>query len=163
MKIAISGTHGVGKSTAVYKKAYEYKLKYPDKKLSIVSESARDCPLPINKEASINSQKWMINYQIIKEIEAENTSDIVISDRSIMDYMAYAKYLFPDLFDIYRNLIKNHINTYDKIFYMQVKNNNYLISDGVRDTDPEFQKIIDDTLRNLYEDFKDDIKEIIIE
>ena len=56
MKIAISGSHGTGKSSYVYKKAQEEKIENPTKRISIVSEVARDCPFPINKTATEQSQ-----------------------------------------------------------------------------------------------------------
>ena len=56
MKIGISGSHGTGKSYTLYKLAHEYKVMYPNQEISVVTETARKSPLPINEIATIDSQ-----------------------------------------------------------------------------------------------------------
>lgn len=57
MKIAISGTHGTGKTFSMFELARDYKLKYPNKEVTVVTEIARKCPLPINEDAQIKAQE----------------------------------------------------------------------------------------------------------
>lgn len=57
MKIGISGTQGVGKSFLLYNTANQCKLDYPDKEVTVITETARKCPMPINEDASVEAQQ----------------------------------------------------------------------------------------------------------
>ena len=57
MKIGISGTHGTGKSFLVYELANKYKLDYPNKEVTVITEVARQCPFEINQGASLQAQE----------------------------------------------------------------------------------------------------------
>lgn len=59
-KIALIGTHGVGKTTTAYGIAYRLKQKRYD--TDMLYEGARKCPLPLNKKSTIDYQKW---YNVI--------------------------------------------------------------------------------------------------
>jgi len=150
MKIGVSGSHGVGKSFLVYELATKYKLKYPNKEVTVITEIARKCPFKINKEATIETQIWMLSNQMKLEIEATNNCDIVITDRTIVDYLAYTIYLNPEMYMILFNYIKWFVKTYDKIIFKSLKNNDYLIYDGKREIDKNYQKQIDNNLVNIY-------------
>jgi len=54
MKIAFIGTHGVGKTTLCFDLAS--RLKRLDMGVDIVKEVARGCPLPINRETTLEAQ-----------------------------------------------------------------------------------------------------------
>ena len=66
MKIAFIGSHGVGKTTLCYDLAA--RLKRLDLNVDMVKEVARECPLPINRETTLESQAWIIHSQIAEEI-----------------------------------------------------------------------------------------------
>ena len=57
MNIGISGTHGTGKSFLVYELANKYKLDYPNKEITVITEVARQCPFEINQGASLQAQE----------------------------------------------------------------------------------------------------------
>lgn len=57
MKIAVSGTHGTGKTLKMFELAKDYKLKYPNKEVTVITEIARKCPLPINEDAPLKAQE----------------------------------------------------------------------------------------------------------
>jgi len=161
LKIAISGSQGTGKSFTVFKLANQMKLKYPDKEVTILNETARKCPYTINEGATVSSQLWMISNQIQREIEAENNCDIVICDRCISDYFAYT---FLTSFDLYNSLfsfLRFHIKTYDMIIFKSLKNNNdYLVDDGKRSVNKIYQKKIDNILREIYEELEQHINKL---
>jgi len=153
MKIGISGTQGVGKSFLLFQLADQYKLDYPDKEVTVVTETARKCPMEINEFASVEAQQWMFANQIQREIEAENNCDIVICDRTLADYMAYIKYQYENLFYKLLPFLDYHISSYDRIIYKELKpEENYLIDDGKRSINRDFQERIDIILRGIYED-----------
>lgn len=66
-KIALIGTHGVGKTTTAY--GIGYRLKQMRYDTDILYESARKCPLPINKKRYCRISKmdswWSIKTRII--------------------------------------------------------------------------------------------------
>lgn len=150
MKIAFSGTHGTGKTTAVLEKAKELKLKYPTKTVGILSENAINCPLPINRKATIESQLWMFGDQLRKEIEMANRFDILVCDRSIFDAVAYTWRIDEELGAAMFKMSLKFIDTYDIIYFKRLKNNNYLVDDGLRDTDETFRDYIDLRLEDMF-------------
>lgn len=160
MKIGISGSQGTGKSFLVFKLANEMKLKYPDKEVTILNETARKCPYKINEDASEDAQLWMITNQIQREIEAINNCDIIICDRCITDYFAYTYFTSYDLFYSLFPYLRYYIKTYDKIIYKSLKNNDYLIDDGKRSVNRVFQKNIDNTLWDIYEELKQHMNDL---
>ena len=162
MKIAISGSHGTGKTFAVLDVAKQYKLDNPNKNVTVITEIARECPFPINQNATVESELWMIATQIKKEIEAEKNYDIVITDRSLADYLAYTKYHFEDIYKAQFPFLEYYISTYDIIFYKSYEmNHHYLIEDGVRDLDKKFQKSIDKELITIYNLLKPNLKKFV--
>ena len=68
MKIALIGSHGVGKTTLCFELAARLKRRNVD--VEIVREVARRCPLPINQETTIAAQEWIAHSQVTAEIEA---------------------------------------------------------------------------------------------
>jgi hypothetical protein len=68
MKVAFIGTHGVGKTTLCFDLAA--RLKRLDMNVDIVREVARHCPLPINRDTTLEAQAWILHTQIAQEIAA---------------------------------------------------------------------------------------------
>jgi len=162
MKIGVSGTHGTGKSYTLYELANKYKIKYPNKEVTVVTEVARQCPFEINQDASLNAQIWMISKQTQMELEAENNCDIVVTDRTIIDYLAYTKYQYEEFFYRFLPYLKYYVSTYDRIYYKSLENNQYMVDDGIRATDKIFQKEIDNIIKEIYEILKHGIKDLVI-
>lgn len=90
--IAISGAHGVGKTTAVYELAAELKKKARGE-VGVITEVARECPYPVmaktRGKASLEAQMWIFTAQIQREMEARRLYPHVISDRCLLDCIAY--------------------------------------------------------------------------
>jgi molybdopterin-guanine dinucleotide biosynthesis protein len=68
MKIAFMGSHRVGKTTLCFDVAA--RLKRLDMAVDLVKEVARACPLPINKETTLEAQAWILHTQIAEELAA---------------------------------------------------------------------------------------------
>lgn len=169
MKIVILGSHGTGKSTLANKLFYHLKNKY---KLSIdnVQISGDDSTqkfktsnfsdrnlrwkfLPdaaidafvkgfdINESTPIEAEWWIIARQL--EIELL-TPTPWISDKCLIDLLAYARYIFAeekDFLNIIERVAAKNFN-YDLVLYLPTGEfpleNNY-----IRSTDEKFQKVID--------------------
>lgn len=152
MKIAFSGSHGTGKTTNIFNKCYELKKNYKNVGISI--ETARECPLPINKEASVEAQFWILTKQIESEIRLCAMNDVIVCDRTVADTCAYSYFVDRNLYELSLNICQFYINTYDWVYFKLIKNNPYLIDDGIRDTDKEFQQEIEDKILEIYTKLK---------
>ena len=148
MKIALIGTHGIGKTTIVYELAAALKKK--GENVGILSEVVRDCPLPVNEQATKEAQKWILFTQIARELELESKYKILICDRSVLDDYAYFFNKFGED-AVLEHLISEYLKTYSFLFKVPIRN--FLINDGFRSVDFNFQKEIDEKLSYLLEKF----------
>jgi len=146
MKIAMIGTHGVGKTTLCYEVAAF--LKKQDISVELVKEVARSCPLPINKDTNLDAQSLIIHSQIAEEIRAGTMAEYVLCDRSVIDNYAYLVHAAggqPHL----DGLVNGWMKSYD--FLWKVPAIAIPSFDGVRDMDARFQREIDRLVDGLIE------------
>jgi nicotinamide riboside kinase len=87
LKLALIGTHGVGKTTLAYEICSF--LKKADYNVELVTEVARRSPLPVNEATTLEGQLWILHAQIAAEIEAAARAPHVICDRSALDNYCY--------------------------------------------------------------------------
>lgn len=158
MKIAFTGSHGCGKTTAAFELCHKMKLEHPNKRVEILHENAARAPNGLfNKKGTPESQLWIFSNQMRSEIELTNFYDIVVCDRTVFDSIAYTIWLgHVDLAEDMFNLALTHLKSYDEIIFKQIKTNDYLKDCEHRDTkDLEYRRIIEDHLMKLY--FKSNI------
>lgn len=116
--------------------------------VKIVQEVARSCPYPLNEGMSAKACLWIYHEHVKKELEAVQKFDMVICDRSAIDSFMYAK--AQGVFDPNNELMQlsfhaaqEWMKSYHRILY--VKPNGALPEeDGVRSTDIDFQKRVED-------------------
>ena len=140
-KVAFIGTHGVGKTTLCYGLAA--RLKSRDVVLDVVHEVARRCPLPINEATSVSSQAWILHTEIAEELVASARHAVVVCDRSALDnyvYLLLAAGPQPGL----DPLVDGWMRTYDLLIHVPIVDEPR--ADGVRATDPRFQRAVDERL-----------------
>jgi nicotinamide riboside kinase len=138
LKIAFIGTHGVGKTTLCYDLAAL--LKRLGWNADVVKEVARQSPLPINRQTSLDAQTWILMTQVAEEIRSGSRHDAVVCDRSVLDnyaYMALACGRQPAL----EPFIESWMRTYDVLFKVPICG--MVTPDGVRDTDAGFLEAVD--------------------
>jgi len=87
LKLALIGTHGVGKTTLAYEICSL--LKKGDHNVELVTEVARRSPLPVNEATTLEGQLWILHAQIAAEIEAAVRAPHIICDRSALDNYCY--------------------------------------------------------------------------
>ena len=87
MKLALIGTHGVGKTTLAYEICSL--LKKGDHNVELVTEVARRSPFSLNEGTTLEGQLWVLHAQIATEIEASGRAPHVICDRSVLDNYCY--------------------------------------------------------------------------
>ncbi len=151
MKIGFCGSQGTGKTTTAF--ALAHALKNMGKSVSFVSEVARTCPkhLPINENSTKEAQLWIMATQI--EREQEMTSNIQITDRTLLDSLAYAIRVDKGFFCAIKPFVKKYMKTYDLIIYMKPQDV-YLKKDGTRSLNTEFRDIIDAIMKKLLKEMQ---------
>jgi len=140
-KLAFIGSHGVGKTTLCYGLAA--RLKARDMVLQLVEEVARRCPLPINRGTTVAAQSWILHTQIADEMVAASRHHVVICDRSVLDnyvYLLLANGRQPML----EGLIDGWMKSYDLLVHVPILDRPQ--ADGLRSTDPSFQRAVDERL-----------------
>lgn len=140
-KIAFIGSHGVGKTTLCY--ALAARLKARDVVLDVVEEVARRCPLPINRQTTVAAQTWILHTQIADELIAESRHDMVICDRSVLDNYVYLL-LAAGRQAALEGLVDNWMRSYDLLVHVPILAQPR--ADGLRSTDPAFQRSVDERL-----------------
>ena len=141
-KVAFIGTHGVGKTTLCYGLAA--RLKRADVSLDVVGEIARRCPLPINQDTTLDAQSWILHTQIAEEILAAAHYEAVICDRSVLDNFVYLLLASTRPKPEIRQLVDTWITTYDVLVHVPMIEGPR--PDGLRSTDPIFQRAVDQRL-----------------
>lgn len=87
LKLALIGTHGVGKTTLAYEICSL--LKKAEQNVEIVTEVARRSPFPVNAATTLEGQLWILHAQIAAELDAARRGPHVICDRSALDNYCY--------------------------------------------------------------------------
>lgn len=144
MKIAITGTHGAGKTTLCYLMAAHYKKM--GKNVKVIDEVARDCPFPLNEDMTDQTASWIYHEHSKREIEADGKYDIVICDRTKADSLVYGTYFSLN------NLPPNYFNEYNKVIL--VKPDLKLKTDGTRSPDLIFQQVMGELFDRYAEDYE---------
>lgn len=151
MKIGLTGTHSTGKSTSAFQLCLDYKKEFSDKTVGLFLENVVHCPLDINRMATKESELWMFTKQIEQEIYLSTKYDILICDRTILDTIPYTIYLgHNNLAYAMIKIAKEYIHTYDTIIFKSTTNNNYLFSDGFRDTNTDYRNDIQKLFFELF-------------
>jgi nicotinamide riboside kinase len=147
MRIAITGAHGVGKSTLAARLAGEFgipELPTPGRTLA-----ARG--LPINRSATVTSQTaaWLFQYRLEREQVAW------VASRSLIDVWAYTVQtsVRKDLDLVEQALLEELakatplalFEAYDELIYVPPRIP--LIADAVRSDESSFQREIDEAIR----------------
>ena len=143
------GSHGVGKTTLCFDVAA--RLKRLDLGVDLVKEVARSCPLPINKDTTLEAQSWILHTQIAEELAAASRYEVVVCDRSALDNYAYLVHQVgrrPE----YDALIREWMGSYQALFKVPILHPPSY--DGTRDTSGTFQLEVDRLIDQLLEELR---------
>ncbi len=120
-------------TTAVFNKAAKLKLDFPDKRVGVHVENLPFCPYPINENTTEESQLWIFTHHIQAELFLLTHYDILVSDRTIVDCIAYTQEAgFKDLATHMIMMSLHHMKRYSEISFRFIKNNSYLHEEGFR-------------------------------
>jgi hypothetical protein len=87
LKIALIGTHGVGKTTLAYEICSL--LKKAGHNVELVTAVARRSPFPTDEATTIEGQLWILHAQIARELDAAAHAPHLICDRAVLDNYCY--------------------------------------------------------------------------
>lgn len=149
-KIALVGTHGIGKTTIAYELAGAIKRR--GERVELITEIARECPFPLNDQATPEAFQWIIARQIQLEIEKAARTDVLICDRSVLDNFAYYIRLYGrrgERYDALSPFCSYWTTTYDLLIRLPLASPP--ADDGFRSTDLSFQREIDEICDTLFD------------
>lgn len=163
-KIAIMGVHSAGKTTLAYILAAHFKMKNSNVKL--IHESVREnCPFPINAEANQGTCLWNFHTQFLNELEAEAQGyELAICDRSVLDTFVYFHAVNPEN-AITRSAMEQAaawLQTYDVLICLEPAQDVELHDDGVRETDRQYQELINQGFKQMIEKYGENAQDRII-
>jgi hypothetical protein len=87
LKLALIGTHGVGKTTLAYEICTL--LKKADHNVELVTEVTRRSAFPTQEPTTLDEQLWILHSQIAKELDVAARARHLICDRSVLDNYCY--------------------------------------------------------------------------
>jgi hypothetical protein len=150
--IGFTGTHGTGKTTAALHRARCIKSNQPEIRVGILLEVASECPWPINKSSTEDSQLWIFTRQVERELSMLRRYDLVVCDRTPADAIAYTWCLgYHALALAMMRIAEQHIlKNYQQIIFRRSATNPYHAANGLRDEDPKFRWAVEVELDATY-------------
>ncbi len=145
-KFAFIGTSSSGKTTATYQTCGA--LKEMGIRVDGILQQDRRLPFdPSLLETHAEAQYWFITNMMTVEnyLVLQKGVDCIVSDRSAVDFFAYAATQWPGQLEEMRTLVMAWAATYDQLFYLPPR---VYDNDGVRPSDT-FRNAVDQTLVNL--------------
>jgi nicotinamide riboside kinase len=164
-KIAITGTHGVGKTTLAHQLVVA--LKENNFNVAIVEEKARSCPFPINEKATTDTEIWMVHTQIRAEIHAKARQfEVAVVDRCSLDAIVYwqDRNTPHPYFEKLKDAALQWVETqYDIIIWLEPSSDtNSFAVDAVRDSSITYRNRIRDVFREYMDKLPDSTKQRVI-
>ena len=159
-RIAVFGTHGSAKTTLVYKIATYFKMN--DKNVTVIHETARQSPFPINTDVVYQTTLYVVSSQLQKELKAEAEGfEIAISDRTLSDAFIYINHLNRGnyLTDSLEKFCFEWLKKYNVLIYLEPSDGFKITDDGIRAVDTSYQNAIRDDFRKLVIEIETKLKE----
>jgi predicted ATPase len=139
--ILISGSHGIGKSTAASLALSQIKLAHPEKSVVLLEEIVRE----IQKEVgSINTEEFQTTAMLTHSLRLNKLAklhDIVICDRACIDFMIYGRYFGVPISTWQLELAEQQLMLFDKVLLI-IPDGSDIIDDGFRMTDVDVRNAI---------------------
>ncbi|NGX43521.1 MAG: hypothetical protein K940chlam7_01819 [Chlamydiae bacterium] len=164
-KIAITGTHGVGKTTLAHQVCVA--LKERAFNVTVIEEKARACPFPINEAATTDTEIWMVHTQIRAELQAKARKyDVAVIDRCSLDAIVYwhDRNTPHKYFELLKDAAVQWVQTqYDIIVLVEPSSDtdSYAV-DAVRDSSIVYRNRIRDLFRTYFDAFPDSYLEKVV-
>lgn len=148
-KFAFIGTSSAGKTTATYLTCGF--LKEHGIRVDGILQQDRRLPFPpALLETHAEAQYWFVTNMMTTEsyLSLQKGTDCLVSDRSVLDFYAYAETQWPLGVNDLRSMVLSWVSTYHTLFYLPPRPYD---NDGVRPPD-EFRLAVDRTLQGVIDD-----------
>lgn len=156
IRISITGTHSVGKTTIADIIAKHYEANY---NVQRISEVARELIKQKFKMSKDITQYGIVNYayKYLHQERIKQLGDILIADRSILDMMAYisvnnSKKVKTRYISLIDEIMYINKNKYDMYFYIPIEIP--IVFDGVRPEDDKYRNDVDEMIKFLLNKYK---------
>jgi len=152
MKIAVSGSTNMGKSTYIQDFLKKWPMyKTPEKSYR---DLLKEKNLSHSKNSSEDTQKLILDFLVDQAIESSK-NDFVITDRCVLDVLAYSSWLnlngkaSDNFVDSQRIIVRETLKLYDIVFFVPLtKVSTIPIEDnGFRETDATYREEIDNIFK----------------
>ena len=149
-KIAFIGSHSVRKTNAVH--SFAGAVGRSGRSVEVGREVIRFNPLGLNEGATAEAQLWVLMAQIQQELELRNRSQVLVTDRAVVDNFAYFLRATrgQDPFDV-KPLVLRWCQTYD--LFVRLEPDVPLLVDGVRSVNDRFRDEIETILNTILPKF----------
>lgn len=163
--VSRTGANGTEKSIAAIQLYYEHKINYPGSTVRLLCDLHEDCPAALKGKPTEKGQMWIFTNQIRTELSAAANFNIVVTDRTVVDTIAYTYCLgFHELSSAMLSLAEQHVGLYTEIRFRSIAGygrwlepNKRMPAQGSRSADDvRFQAQVEETLKDLYKQLKDD-------
>lgn len=163
MRISISGTHGTGKTSLL--RACERRLAHtPGLDAAFIGEVARKVlamGLPLNREATLESYFNYVHLQL--EAERRATAEVVLSDRSLVDSLAYLEASrLPEISEafvaMFREIVRAEMRFFDVFCLVPIEFG--LDVDLVRPADSGYQEEVEESMRRVLRRYHANVVEL---
>ena len=148
VKIGITGSHGTGKTTLTKHLAGRQGYKL----LPEAPRQALQFGFPVNENTSLETEFWIFGKQLEMEMIAGSN---YVADKCFIDLLAYAMYIFKDngeFLKVLKDITKKAVKNYNLVIYLP-SGEFPIEDDGVRSTDPKFQMDIDKQIIEILKEF----------
>jgi nicotinamide riboside kinase len=158
MHISISGTHATGKTSLMRVCEAAMVERYPQVRVDYIGEVARKVlamGLPLNRDATMES--YLRYWRMQLEAERTATAELVISDRSLVDSLAYLEASrIPEVPESAVGLLRELLWIESRFFdvYCLVPVEWGIHEDTVRPVDRRYQREVDEKLREILERYR---------
>lgn len=160
VNIAFTGAHGTGKTTLLNDIESSLSGRIILKSVTEVARKIIEKGYPLNMDATVDSYIHYINDQLKEEDEKMKGCDLFISDRTLLDPVAYAMvnsklprpYIPQYFIEMMENVWLLEKDKYDFYVYFPIEFE--METDGVRPIDDKYRNNIDRVIEMLLKKYK---------
>lgn len=158
MRVAISGTSASGKSTLL--KAFLQKWPMYATPAKTYRDVIKENNLSHSSKTTEETQLLILDH-LTQSLDTHKDEKYIIYDRCPLDCLAYTLHaaekdlVSEDVLGVTVDIVRRSLKNLDIIFWIKYDPSIKIVGDGLRDTNENYIKEIDDIFAGLYEQYSD--------